>query len=261
MIQTKSLFHSIIAHVHWQFWLIGCCCLKIWCLLHCHEAESVLTSGSSFISEQIWIEIFIVLAIFGICVNIEKLSGRKRGIYIITYPGGTSSISDISAPWLLPGWAVGAPIAWGVGSALSSQSRSGGVAPVPLCLQRHWGLCAVPFWHETQSSDWFSWSIARCLSITSFTYLCPCHSTPQVFYFGTSAWGLLIRYYVSSIAAHKNPLLASLAIFNARRMSDCSSCAQPLCLAIVADMLKTYKQLVAAFTDLIWQLPQPYPLL
>jgi hypothetical protein len=37
-----------------------------------------------------------------------------------------------------------------------------------------------------------------------------------------------------------------LAIFKARRMSDCSSYNRPPCLAIVADMLKTYMILVAA---------------
>jgi len=44
------------------------------------------------------------------------------------------------------------------------------------------------------------------------------------------------------------PSLAILAIFKARRMSDCSSCTWPPCLAIVADMLKTSKKLVAATT-------------
>jgi hypothetical protein len=42
--------------------------------------------------------------------------------------------------------------------------------------------------------------------------------------------------------------LVILAILKARRMSDCFSCTRPPCLAIVADMLKTYKTLVAALT-------------
>jgi hypothetical protein len=35
-------------------------------------------------------------------------------------------------------------------------------------------------------------------------------------------------------------------MFKARLMSDCSSCTRPPCLAIIADMLNTYKKLVAA---------------
>jgi len=55
--------------------------------------------------------------------------------------------------------------------------------------------------------------------------------------------------------------LSILAIFNARRMSDCSSCTRPPCLAIVADMLKTYKTLVDASNNEIRLLPLPYTLL
>jgi hypothetical protein len=36
-----------------------------------------------------------------------------------------------------------------------------------------------------------------------------------------------------------------MAIFNARHMSNYSSCTRPPCLPIVADTLKTYKKLVA----------------
>jgi hypothetical protein len=43
----------------------------------------------------------------------------------------------------------------------------------------------------------------------------------------------------------QNTLLAILAIFNATRMSDCSGYTQPPCLAIVAHLLKMYKQLGA----------------
>jgi len=56
----------------------------------------------------------------------------------------------------------------------------------------------------------------------------------------------VISCCVSSIAARENPSLAILAMFKARRMSDCSSGTRPPCLAIVADMLKTSKELVAA---------------
>jgi len=44
----------------------------------------------------------------------------------------------------------------------------------------------------------------------------------------------------------QRPFFSHLAISQARRMSDCSSCTWPPCLAIVADMLKSYKKFVAA---------------
>jgi len=78
--------------------------------------------------------------------------------------------------------------------------------------------------------------------------------------FSDNSRGFLIRYFVSSIAAHEKPSLAILAIFNARRMSECASCTRPPCLAIVADMLQTYKPLVAASNNEIRLLPLPYML-
>jgi hypothetical protein len=55
----------------------------------------------------------------------------------------------------------------------------------------------------------------------------------------------------------EKPSLAILARFKAMRMSDCSSCTLPPCLAIVADLLKTYKTVVAAANNEIWLLPLP----
>jgi len=112
---------------------------------------------------------------------------------------------------------------------------------MPLRLQRVAGFCAVPFGHGRQPSVRFSQIISRCLSIAAFTSVCPGNSTPLFFSSRTSGGGFLIRNCVSAIAARANPPLAILAIFTARRMSDCSSCTRPPCLAIVADMLKTYK--------------------
>jgi hypothetical protein len=54
--------------------------------------------------------------------------------------------------------------------------------------------------------------------------------------------------------------LAILDIFKARRMSDCSSCNWPPCLATVAGMWKTYKKLVAASNNEIRLLALPYML-
>jgi len=58
-------------------------------------------------------------------------------------------------------------------------------------------------------------------------------------------------FFISLIAVCENSRLAILAIFNARRMSDSSSYTWSPCLAIVADMLKTYKTFVVAFKSKI----------
>jgi len=60
------------------------------------------------------------------------------------------------------------------------------------------------------------------------------------------------------ILRREKPRLAILAIFKARRMSDYSSCTRPHCLAIVADMLKTYKKLDVASKRKNQLFPQPY---
>jgi len=122
----------------------------------------------------------------------------------------------------------------------------GGGALVPLCLQPVCGFVAVPFWQGRQQFVWFSWTIAWCFSITAFTMLCPENEMPRFFSPRTSARGFFITCCVSSIPARKNPSLAILAIFQARRLLHCSSCTCHPCSAIVSDMLKTYKKSVAA---------------
>jgi len=72
---------------------------------------------------------------------------------------------------------------------------------------------------------------------------CPGNSTPRLFSSRTSTQAFVIRNYVSCIVARENPPLAISAIFKAKRMSDCSSCTRPPCLAIVADMLETNKEI------------------
>jgi len=124
----------------------------------------------------------------------------------------------------------------------------GGDAPLPFRLQRVSGFIAVPLWEGRQPSVWFSQIIAMCLLIAAFTLVCQGNSTPRFFSARTSARGFLISCCISSIAPRDNPPLAILAIFKARCMSDCSSCTRPPCLAIVANMLKTSKKLVAAST-------------
>jgi len=123
--------------------------------------------------------------------------------------------------------------------------RSGG-ANVPFHLDCFCGFFAVPFWQGMQQSVWFSRTTAGCHSIAAITLLCLGNTTPHFFCSGTLAHGFWISCSGSSIAARKHPPLAILAIFKARHMSDSSSYTRPPCLALVADMLKTYRKLVAA---------------
>ena len=90
--------------------------------------------------------------------------------------------------------------------------------------------------------------------------ICCGNSTPVLFSSRTSGQGYLIRYFVSSIEACENQPLAILAVLKARRILDCSSCTGPPCLAIVPDLLKTYKKLVTASNNEILLLPQSYTL-
>jgi len=157
-----------------------------------------------------------------------------RGIFIYIYLGGTPSISELWAPSLAT--AEGGSIPGGGGA------RSGGGGPVSLRLQRVWWFLDVPCWQGRQPSVWFSWTIDGWWSIAAFTFLCPGHSSSHFFSSPTSAWGFLIKCYVSSIAACDNPSLAILAIFDAMHMLNCSGITEPPCLAIVADMLKYYQK-------------------
>jgi len=164
-------------------------------------------------------------------------------------------------PEVLPVGAGGVPCSGGVRSGVGSLRRSGGGAPVPLRLQRVCGFFAVPFWQERQLDIWFWRSIAGCHYIAAFSISCPGNSTPRIVCPRTLPRGFLMMYFVSLITVREKPSLAILAIFHARHMSDCSSCTRPPSLAIVADMLKTYKTVVAAYHNDIRLLHLPYILL
>jgi len=177
----------------------------------------------------------------------------------------------ISRRWsaeVLPVEASGVPGRGGVGSGVGSGGgsgfcclcRVGREAPVPLRLQRVCGFFAGPFWQWMHPGNGFWQSIAGCLALATFTLLCSGNSTPRFFSSRTWARGFLIRYCVSSTPARENLPLAMLAMFKARRMSDCSRCTRPLCLAIVADMLNIYKKLVAASNTEMRLWPRPYML-
>jgi len=189
-----------------------------------------------------------------------KDSVQGGDVCVYACPASKLMISERSAPELSPVGTGSVPGRGGVGSGVGCLHRSGGGAPVPLGLQRVWGFFAVPFWQEWHPAMWFWWSIARCLSSPAFTCLCPGISISLYVSSRISAQVVLIRYCVCSIAVCENTSLAILTIFKARRMSDCSSCTRPASLAIVADMLNTYKKLVAAFNNGIQRVPLPYTL-
>jgi len=167
-----------------------------------------------------------------------KTGALVSGVGIYRYPGGTLSFSELRDLSLSSGGAGGV-------RSLGGTGRGGG-APGPLRLQLVCGFFAVPVRRGRLSPIWFSRTVAGCLSIAAFPLLCPGNTTPHFCYSRTSAGGFLISCCVSSIAAHATPALAILAIIKVRGMSDCSSCTRPACLAIVADMLKTFKKSVAA---------------
>ena len=189
-------------------------------------------------------------------------SAQGRDVCEYAYPVGKLMIWRRWAPEVLPLKARGIPGRGGVGSGVGSGacclSWLGEGAPVLLRLQLFCGYFALPFWQGRHLGVWFWWSIARCLSIAAFTFLSPGNSTPHFFSSRTLVQSVLIRYCVSAIAARKNTSLAILVIFKARRMSDCSSCTGPPCLAIVADILNTNKKLVAASNNEMRLLPQPH---
>jgi len=113
---------------------------------------------------------------------------------------------------------------------------------------------------ERHPAGWFLRDIAGYLCMVAFIILCPGHSTPCFFTSRIPAQCCSVRYCVSFNAACENTLLAFLAIFKAREMLDSSRGTRPPRITIVADLLNTYKQLVAASINKIWLLYQPYML-
>jgi len=190
----------------------------------------------------------------------SNISPQGRAVYHKVYPAVKLMISEGWPPEVLPVGAGVVPGGGGFGSGVHIPSRGGSGSPVPLPLQHVCRFFALPFWRGRQPDVWFWRSIARCHCIAACTLLYWGNVTPCFFFSRTWGCGFLMRYFVSSIVAREKPYLGILAIFNARRMSDCSSCTWPSCLALVADMWKTYKTLVAPCHNEIWLLPLPYML-
>jgi len=180
---------------------------------------------------------FLMHPIYGICIKSERWSAGKWSRYILISGWHTFSFGPCSSLTCIRwrrrhSWPRRHPLWW----------RCSCANVPPACLWILW--CGI--WPGRQMSVWFSRTIAGCVSIAAFILLCAGKTTPRFFSSRTSAWSLLISCCVSSIVAREHPPLAILAIFMAWRMSDYSSCTRPPCLAIVADMFKTYSKLVAA---------------
>jgi len=172
-------------------------------------------------------------------------------------------ISACSAPEVLPvlgGWRAWRRWSWlQIPLSASGRWRWTCSSACPACLRI---LCG----------DILARKAAGCLVLTKHcrvSVYCSLHlfvprklDSTRCFYSSrTLARGLIMRYFVSSIVEGEKPSLPILAIFNARRMSDCSSCTRPPCLAIVAVMLKTCKTSVDGSNNEIRLLPLPYTLL
>ena len=126
----------------------------------------------------------------------------------------------------------------------------------PLCLRDLW--CAIVA--RNASGRLVSTKHSRVSFYPSLRLFMPRKLNTPLHLLSRLGMRFLIRNCISSIAAREKPSLAIFATFRAWRMLDCSNCTRPPCLAMVADILNTYKKLVAACNDEIRRLPQPYNL-
>jgi len=167
---------------------MGCSLLQNGCQLHSHAADSVLTSWCSFISQQIWNIIFIVLAILGICIMIETLSIGKRSMCIHisgfnTISWGTMS-SRIFTTWCR--WHSGRRWRW--------------------------------FWHQLSEMDW--WSCTRsfeppqCLTILCWAIV-PIKAAVRLIIISHSWLSFYRTIHISMPRKLNSPLSCSL-YFSAR---------------------------------------------
>jgi len=207
-------------------------------------------------------KICLVLAILGRCIEGRWFSTWKRCVRICISGGQIDDIKSVSTGsvtsygrccsgqswcrlwsclwsqlWRLLSASVAGRCTWSFASPVSGD------------------FLALPLWQGRHPGVWFWPSIAGCLSITAFSFSCPGNSTPSCFSSLTLARGFLSRYCDSSLAARTNRYLAILAMFQARCLSNCTSFTQSPCLAIVADMMITYKKLVAASNNEMRLLP------
>jgi len=125
-----------------------------------------------------------VLAILGRCIE-GKDWAQGRAVCENAYPPYKLMISRRQAPEVSPveagGIAGRSAVSSGVSSGVCCLRQLGGGAPIHLHLQCVCWFFTVPFGQGRHPGVWFWRSIARCLSITAFTGLCPGNSTPRFF--------------------------------------------------------------------------------
>jgi len=175
--------------------------------------------------------------IHGICIKLEKLRDGKRSMYPDISVWHTVNLGTLSCLtdtrwcrwqsgqrwrwfwWRFTSFIASPECAWVPCSAIFARK-----AAIRLILTNH---CRQSFYCSIR------------LSI-------PRNSTASVFPSRTSEWGFLFRYCISPVVVCENPPLANFAIFKAKCTLNGSGCTRPPCLAIVADMFKTYTKVVAA---------------
>jgi len=140
-------------------------------------------------------------------------SAQRREVCEYTCPASKSRIAEDWSKALFPGGEGGIPGGDGVSAGVGSLRQLGGDAVIALRLQHICGFFVVPFCQVRHPSMWFWCSVARCLSIAAFSFLCPGNTTPRFFSSQSFMGGFWIRYCVATIAAPENSPSAIFAIF------------------------------------------------
>jgi len=198
IIHSKITFLSNNARLHLRVCLIGCCHLQNGCQLHYHAADSVLSSGYSFISQQIWINILIKLAILAICINIEKWSAGKRRMYIHLSRWHTFDFGSMSSV-IVTGWHKWRSRRrwhqfWCQLSELVWSRCASAFAP-PACLR---SLCGASLARKAASRLIFT-HYSQVSFHSRLHMSMPRNWTSRIFASGTLAQVSLLRYCVSFI--------------------------------------------------------------
>lgn len=181
----------------------------------------------------------------------------ERGVWVYTYQGGTPLSREPQAPSLAAGGTDGVQSGRGICSVDSRLLGAIGDLPPPLHLQWAFGLFAVPFWQGRQQIVGYSRTIAGCLWITAFMFLCRRISNPHFLTFWISPWGFCIWYWVSSIMACEYPAFghiqekAHIGLFYLYLISmHCNSSRH----------VENVPEIVYCLYNGIWLLPLPYQL-
>jgi len=156
--------------------------------------DSILTSRCSFISQHIWITICIVLAILRRFIESKIFSTGKGSMSIFSISGrqidalGKLNLRRVTG---LGRWCSGQRLLrlWSRPSASVGRRCTCSFASAALL----WILCSA-MCQGRYPAVWFWRSIAGCLSIATFTILCPGNWTPYIVSSWTMVWGLLIDF-------------------------------------------------------------------